>query len=97
MLRRTLEAACIEPFLEDNKVRWRPAAHGSLIEVIRSADNAFALEGGIRLLEGNLGRGLIKTSAVAVDRQMINAPAVVISHQDELKVLFERGELDQIA
>ena len=92
----TLEAACIEPFLEDNKVQWRPAAQQSLdTEVIRSADSAFAPEGGIRLLEGNLGRGLIKTSAVAVDRQMINAPAVVISHQDELKVLFERGKLDR--
>ena len=92
----TLEAACIEPFLEDSTLQWRPAAEQSLdTEVIRSAEDAYAPEGGIRLLEGNLGRGLIKTSAVAVDRQMIQAPAVVISHQDELKVLFERGELDR--
>ena len=92
----TLDAACIEPFLDEGHLEWRPAATVSLdTDVIRSADKAFAPEGGIRLLEGNLGRSLIKSSAVAADRQTIMAPAVVISHQDELKALFERGELDQ--
>ena len=92
----TLDAACIEPFLDEGHLQWRPAATVSLdTDVIRSADKAFAPEGGIRLLEGNLGRSLIKSSAVAVDRQTIMAPAVVISHQDELKALFERGELDR--
>ena len=55
----------------------------------------FAREGGIRLLQGNLGRSLIKTSAVDPERHHITAPAVVISHQDELRPLFERGELDR--
>jgi phosphogluconate dehydratase len=62
---------------------------------MRPADDAFHPEGGIRLLEGNLGRSLIKTSAVAEERQRITAPAVVISDQTELKALFERGELDR--
>lgn len=92
----TLDAACIEPFLDEGHLQWRPAATASLdTDVIRSADQAFAPEGGIRLLEGNLGRSLIKSSAVAADRQTITAPAVVISHQNELKALFERGELDR--
>ena len=92
----TLEAACIEPFLEEGGLQWRPAANQSLDpEVIRPADSAFHPEGGIRLLEGNLGRGLIKTSAVAPERQSMTAPAVVISDQEELKALFERGELDR--
>ena len=92
----TLEAACIEPFLEEGGLQWRPAANQSLDpEVIRPADNAFHPEGGIRLLEGNLGRSLIKTSAVAPERQSMTAPAVVISDQEELKALFERGELDR--
>ena len=92
----TLDAACIEPFLDEGHLQWRPASTASLdTDVIRSADKAFAPEGGIRLLEGNLGRSLIKSSAVAADRQTIMAPAVVISHQDELKALFERGELDR--
>ena len=68
----TLDAACIEPFLDEGHLQWRPAATVSLdTDVIRSADKAFAPEGGIRLLEGNLGRSLIKSSAVAVDRQTI--------------------------
>jgi len=92
----TLEAACIEPFLEEGGLQWRPAANQSLDpEVIRPADSAFHPEGGIRLLEGNLGRSLIKTSAVAPERQSMTAPAVVISDQEELKALFERGELDR--
>ncbi|MEL0204003.1 MAG: phosphogluconate dehydratase [Halieaceae bacterium] len=92
----TLEGSCIEPFLEKGELRWRPATEKSHDpEVIRSSDKPFASEGGIRLLEGNLGRSLIKSSAVAPERQAVTAPAVVISHQDELKMRFERGELDR--
>ena len=92
----TLEAACIEPFLEDARLQWRAAPRQSLdTDVIRPVGNAFAPEGGIRLLEGNLGRSLIKTSAVAPEHHSITAPAVVISHQAELKDLFEQGELDR--
>ena len=92
----TLETACLEPFLEEGSLRWRPAADHSLDpEVIRPADSAFHPEGGIRLLEGNLGRSLMKTSAVALERQSLTAPAVVISDQEELKALFQRGELNR--
>ena len=92
----TLETACIEPFLAEEGLQWRGAPQKSLdTEVIRSVDSAFAPEGGIRLLDGNLGRSLIKTSAVAPERHSITAPAVVISDQHELKGLFERGELDR--
>ena len=92
----SLETACLEPFLKDGSLRWRAATEESLDpDVIRPADDAFYPEGGIRLLEGNLGRSLIKTSAVAEERQRITAPAVVISDQAELKALFERGDLDR--
>ena len=92
----TLETACIEPFLAEEGLQWRGAPQKSLdTDVIRSVDSAFAPEGGIRLLDGNLGRSLIKTSAVAPERHSITAPAVVISDQHELKGLFERGELDR--
>lgn len=91
-----LEDALIEPRFEEGSLQWRPAATTSLDpEVVQSAAEAFSPEGGVRLLEGNLGRSLIKTSAVSESRQMITAPAVVISHQDELKNLFEQGELDR--
>ena len=88
--------ACIEPYLESGSLCWRAAPNQSLdTDVIRPARNAFSPEGGIRLLEGNLGRSLIKSSAVAAHKLSIEAPAVVISHQDELKALFEQGALEK--
>jgi len=92
----SLEAACLEPCLQDGVLQWRSAPTQSLDpEVIRPARDPFAPEGGIRLLEGNLGRSLIKSSAVSSEHLKIEAPAVVISHQDELKSLFDRGELNK--
>ena len=92
----SLEAACLEPCLQEGVLQWRSAPTQSLDpEVIRPAHDPFAPEGGIRLLEGNLGRSLIKSSAVSSEHLKIEAPAVVISHQDELKSLFDRGELNK--
>ena len=92
----SLEAACREPCLQEGALQWRSAPTQSLDpEVIRPARDPFAPEGGIRLLEGNLGRSLIKSSAVSSEHLKIEAPAVVISHQDELKSLFDRGELNK--
>ncbi len=88
--------ACMEPHLEGDRLQWRDAPDTSLdSNVIRSANAAFSAEGGIKLLEGNLGRSLIKSSAVDKAHRSITAPAVVISHQDELKHLFEQGALDR--
>lgn len=88
--------ACIEPYLDGEQLHWRSAPDTSLdADVIRPVDAAFSAEGGIKLLEGNLGRCLIKSSAVAEAQGLVTAPAVVISHQDELKLLFERGALDR--
>lgn len=92
----SLEAACREPCLQEGALQWRSAPTQSLDpEVIRPARDPFAPEGGIRLLEGNLGRSLIKSSAVSSEHLKIEAPAVVIPHQDELKSLFDRGELNK--
>ena len=92
----SLEAACLEPCLQEGALQWRSAPTQSLDpEVIRPARDPFAPEGGIRLLEGNLGRSLIKSSAVSSEHLKIEAPAVVIAHQDELKSLFDRGELNK--
>ncbi|MEK9593082.1 MAG: phosphogluconate dehydratase, partial [Luminiphilus sp.] len=92
----SLEAACLEPCLQEGVLQWRSAPTQSLDpEVIRPARDPFAPEGGIRLLEGNLGRSLIKSSAVSSEHLKIEAPAVVISHQDELKSLFDGGELNK--
>ncbi|MCP5187398.1 MAG: phosphogluconate dehydratase [Pseudomonadales bacterium] len=61
--------------------------------ILRPADQPFAGEGGLRLLSGNLGRCIIKTSAVAPKHRVVEAPARVFEDQEELKHAFEAGEL----
>ena len=61
--------------------------------ILRPADEPFAGEGGLRLLSGNLGRCIIKTSAVAPMHRVVEAPARVFEDQEALKNAFEAGEL----
>ena len=87
---------CQEPLLDGESLRWRDAADQSLDkEVLNDAANSFASNGGLKLLDGNLGRAVIKTSAVADEHTVVEAPAIVIDDQDALKPLFEAGELDR--
>jgi phosphogluconate dehydratase len=86
-----------EPRLNaDNKVVWHESPQQPLdMEVLTTVDKAFSNEGGLRLMSGNLGRGVIKVSAVAVENQIVEAPAVVIDAQDDLEPLFKSGSLDR--
>ncbi|MCM2973037.1 phosphogluconate dehydratase [Larsenimonas suaedae] len=85
-----------EPFLEDGKLVWREGPTASLDEdVLRSCDNPFAPTGGLRVLEGNLGRGVIKVSAIEPDKRFVEAPARIFSDQNQLKAAFDQGELDR--
>ena len=86
-----------EPRLDaDNKVVWHESPQQPLdIEVLTTVDKAFSNEGGLRLMSGNLGRGVIKVSAVALENQIVEAPAVVIDAQDDLEPLFKSGSLDR--
>ena len=63
--------------------------------VLRAAAEPFRTDGGLRVLEGNVGRATMKVSAVPEDRFVIEAPAIVFSEQDEVQAAFERGELDR--
>ncbi len=65
------------------------------IEVLRPADNPFDAEGGLRLLTGNLGRSVIKVSAVALEHQVVQAPARVFEDQLQMQQAFENGELER--
>ena len=86
----------VEPVLEDDRLAWRQAAGASLdLSVLRSAGDPFANEGGLRLLRGNLGRGMIKISAVSGEHRVIEAPAVVVHSQQALKRKYEAGELER--
>ena len=61
--------------------------------VIRSAKNPFNPEGGIKLVQGNLGKAVVKVSAVAPENYMVEAEAVVFDDQAELIAAFKKGEL----
>lgn len=90
----SLRDYCTEPFLEGEDVVWKPApaASGDL-EVIRPASSPFAPDGGMRLMEGNLGRAVIKVSAVKPEHQSVEAPAIVFDSQEEFMRAFKDGHL----
>ncbi len=85
-----------EPFLEDGKLVWREGPLQSLDEaILRPVERAFSPEGGLRVLEGNLGRGVTKISAVAPEHRIVEAPCRVFSDQAELAQAFKAGELER--
>ncbi|MEM9232978.1 MAG: phosphogluconate dehydratase [Pseudomonadota bacterium] len=85
-----------EPFLEDGEVIWRDGPERSLNEdILRPIDRPFASKGGLKLLDGNLGKSVIKTSAVAPEHRIVEAPAIVFHDQDEFLAKFKAGELDR--
>lgn len=85
-----------ESFVENDKIVWRESPQNPLdFEVLTTTEHAFSDEGGIRLLTGNLGRGVIKVSAVNIEHQIIQAPAVVIDDQNQLEPLFKSGALNR--
>ena len=91
-----LAAYAQEPWLDDGKLAWRPGVETSLDEtILRSVSSPFEMEGGIRLLTGNVGRGVIKISSVPKDRRIIDAPAAVFSSQSEFSEAFKAGKLDR--
>ena len=63
--------------------------------IVRSAAAPFSSSGGLKLLQGNLGRSVIKTSAVPDDRHVIEAPARIFNSQEALHQAFAAGELDR--
>ena len=84
-----------EPALEGDALAWRDAANESLDEeILRPVDRPFDAEGGMRLVEGNLGRAIVKVSAVAPEHRAIDAPARVFSSQGEFVDAFQAGELE---
>ncbi len=93
----SLASQCRTPALErDGSLAWTSVGEKSGDErVLRSASAPFSATGGMVLLEGNLGRAVMKVSAVPEDRWVIEAPAIVFDAQMELTKAFERGELER--
>jgi phosphogluconate dehydratase len=90
-----LHAQAQEPYLDGNQLKWRDGARKSLdTEIVRPVAEPFSAEGGIRLVQGNLGRAIVKISAVAPEHRRIEAPAKVFDSQDDLLEAFANGELN---
>lgn len=84
-----------EPFLQDGKLVWREGPQASLDEaILRPVARPFSPEGGLRVMAGNLGRGVMKVSAVAPEHQVVEAPARVFHDQQALADAFQAGELE---
>ena len=82
-----------EPRLQDGRLSWEPGADQTLNDrILRPVAEPFAPVGGLKQLGGNLGRGVIKVSAVAHDRRVIEAPVRVFHSQDAVKAAFKAGE-----
>ena len=91
-----LRAYTQEPYLHQGALRWRDTcAHRLDDSIVRPVSHAFSPNGGLKLLQGNLGRAVIKVSAVPEANHIIEAPAVVFSEQAQAIAAFERGELNR--
>ncbi len=76
-------------------LRWQTAAASKDESVVRPAAHPFSASGGLKLLQGPLGRAVIKISAVPEDRHLTQAPARVFDSQDALLEAFKAGELER--
>ena len=85
-----------EPKLVDGRISYVPGAGKSLNEkILRPVSDPFQPQGGLVQLTGNLGCGVIKVSAVAPERHIVEAPARVFHTQEAVKDAFKAGELTQ--
>jgi phosphogluconate dehydratase len=90
-----LRQQMMEPWLDGTRLRWRdPPPQSRDATVVRPAAEPFDSEGGLRRLQGNLGRAIAKISAVAPEFRVITAPAKVFDTQDALLDAFKHGQLE---
>ncbi|HCM63328.1 MAG TPA: phosphogluconate dehydratase [Morganella sp. (in: Bacteria)] len=85
-----------EPWLDNGELKWREGAINTLDNsVIAQGCTPFSSHGGTKVLNGNLGRAVMKTSAVPADNQVIEAPAMVFNSQHDIVPAFEAGLLNK--
>ena len=86
-----------EPRISENStLEWVEGAKQSLNEnIIRSASDPFDTKSGLKIMKGNIGRGVMKTSAVQPDQLIVEAPAIVFDEQEDLITAFKAGELEK--
>ncbi len=90
-----LDRFCVEPHVNGG-FGWRPAQTESLdTEILRPVTDPFDAEGGLRVVDGDIGRAVVKVSAVSKEHYTITAPARVFGTQAEFTRAFNDGELEQ--
>ncbi len=91
-----LDSYVKDAFLEDGQLVWKDGAKQSHDNnILRPVSAPFRANGGLKLLRGNLGRAVIKTSALKDSHQIIKAPAKVFHSQEDMLAAYEKGELEQ--
>ncbi|USV57805.1 phosphogluconate dehydratase [Aeromonas encheleia] len=82
------------PLLVDGKLVWQPVGESGDASVLSPTGSVFQATGGTKLLSGNLGRAVVKVSAVAPEYRVIEAPAKVFSSQHAVEAAYQAGELN---
>ena len=92
----SLDAYASDPVLAENGLVWRAAPAQSLDhDILRPASDPHAPNGGLRMLDGPLGKSVIKISAVAPERHLIEAPAAIFEDEASVKAAYAEGALDR--
>ena len=86
-----------QPFLDNGKLYWQEVGESKLPDVIAAKDQAFNVSGGLKLLSGNLGRAVIKVSAVAPEHQIVEADALIFDSQHDVETAYKAGQLNRDA
>ena len=85
-----------EPLQQDGELVWKDAvAESANLDVVRPVSDPFAADGGLKVLDGNIGRSVIKVSAVKPEHRQVSAPALVFESQDDFMDRFKAGELER--
>jgi len=91
----SMDAWIGNPELHGDELVWKSEEESADVDVLRPATKPFRSDGGMRLVQGNLGRAVFKTSAVSEDEWVVEAPARCFSDQNEVLEAFKAGELDR--
>ena len=86
-----------QPFLDNGKLYWQEVAESKQPDVIAAKDQVFHVSGGLKLLSGNLGRAVIKVSAVAPEHQIVEADALIFDSQHDVETAYKAGQLNRDA
>ena len=85
------------PDMKDNKLSWTPVTKSQDPAVLSDDVQVFNATGGLKVLSGNLGRCVIKVSAVAKEHHYIDAEAIVFDSQHDVETAYKAGELNRDA